>query len=775
MMFSKKIAHTYNPKEFEQEIYQWWEREGFFRPEEQRELKLVTPSSPRFCITMPPPNITGQLTVGHALTLTIEDLMTRYERLQQKETLFIPGCDHAGIATQNVVDRDLSKKGIKREELGREKFIEAIWEWKRKYHARIIEQTKRLGVSCDWTRERFTLDENLSRAVRVAFVRLFKKNLIYRGKYMVNWCPGRCESAVSDLEAIPAEEKGNLWYIRYPIVSKEFENPAGEWGSGSWANGATRFIEVATTRPETILGDSGIATCGDHPIYSKLIGKKAILPVIGRHIPIFSDPLVDPSFGTGAVKVTPAHDPVDYEIGQRHGLEFITVMDEKGAMIKEFAGKYAGMDRFKCRQAIIDDLDKEGLLVKIEPYTHAIAHCQRCNSVIEPRISTQWFVKTKSLAEAAMNAVLSGNSKIIPDREEKRFLQWMEHIRDWCISRQLWWGHRIPVWYCTNGHQVCELDDPDKCPTCDDMNLVQDEDVLDTWFSSGLWPFSTLGWPNEIDNDYLRFYPTDTRETAYDILFFWVAREMMLGCEMTGRPPYTVIYLHGILRNEVGKKISKSMENAEKYDPLNIINEWGCDVLRHALISNSLPGVDMVMDLRQLDASKRFCNKIWQSAKYVLGNVGENETIPIINDDYPATALQLVDRWILSKFNKIIHVITNLMDNHDYMNAIRILKNFYWDDFCDWYIEATKARLHNEKESNKLIPKIVLVYVLKSCLTMLHPFMPYITEVLWQALPAPNKQGPALIVSKWPEFYETLVNKEAESGFALVIDLIKGI
>lgn len=774
-MASKQLSQTYSPKEIEEEIYKWWEQEGYFRPEKQRELGLITPDSPKFCITIPPPNVTGQLHLGHAIPLTIEDLMTRYERLRQKETLYVPGCDHAGIATQNVVDRELTKQGINRKELGRENFIEKVWEWKHKYHTRITEQSKRLGISADWTRERFTLDENLSRAVRTAFVKLFKKGLIYRGKYMVNWCPGRCESAISDLEAIPEDEESNLWYIKYPIVTEDFKEPAGEWGSGKWAEGATDFIEVATTRPETLLGDSGVATHEAHPEYGKLIGMNAILPVIGRQIPIFSDQLVDPAFGTGAVKVTPAHDPADYEMGQRHDLEFITVMDEKGAMVEGLTGKYAGMDRFECRKTIVEDLEAEGLLVKIEPYTHAVAHCQRCDAVVEPRISTQWFMKMKSLAEVAMAAVKNGETIIIPEREEKRFFQWMENIRDWCISRQLWWGHRIPVWYCANGHQVCEFDDPVECPECGDTNLVQDEDVLDTWFSSGLWPFSTLGWPNVDDPDYVRFYPTDTRETGYDILFFWVAREMMLGCELTGKSPYSLVYLHGIIRNEVGKKISKSMENVEKYDPLNIIDEWGCDVLRHTLVSNAVPGMDMNMDFRQLEASKRFCNKIWQSTKFVLGNIAEDEAIPRLDKKYPAKKFKLADKWILSRFNKLVNTVTKLMENHDYMNAIREIKIFFWDEFCDWYIEATKVRLYNEDETDKITPKVVLLHILEACLTMFHPVMPHMTEALWQALPASIKQGPALIVNKWPAFNKTLVNEDAETGFMLAMDLVKGI
>jgi valyl-tRNA synthetase len=701
--------------------------------------------------------------------------MTRYERLRGKETLFVPGSDHAGIATQNVVERELNKKGINRKEIGREAFIEKVWEWKDEYHARITEQSKRMGMSCDWSRERFTLDENLSRAVREAFVRLFKRGLIYRGNYMVNWCPGRCESAISDLEAIPEDEESNLWYIRYPVITDEWQGPAGEWGSGTWAEGATTFIEVATTRPETLLGDTGVATTEMHPAYGPLIGKIAVLPVLGREIPIFSDELVDPEFGTGAVKVTPAHDPNDYIMGQRHGLEAITVMDVKGAMLPEYSGKYAGMDRFECRDAIVEDLQLESLLVKIDPYSHAVARCQRCNTVIEPRISTQWFVKTKGLADAVIERVRNGDSIIMPEREERRFYQWMENIKDWCISRQLWWGHRIPVWYCPDGHETSEIEDPQACSTCGSTDIHQDEDVLDTWFSSGLWPFSTLGWPDTENPDFVRFYPTDMRETGYDILFFWVAREMMLGVELTGEVPYKWIYLHGIVRNEDGKKISKSMENIENYNPLNIIKDYGCDPLRYMLVSNAVPGQDINLDFRQLEAAKRFCNKVWQSTKFVLGNIAEDEEVPRFSSGYPADRLQLADRWILSRFNRIVQETTAANEDHDYLTAARIVKNFIWDEFCDWYIEASKVRLYDEQEEDKLTPKVVLLHVLEGILTMLHPIVPHLTEALWQALPSTIKEGPALIVGHWPEPDASLIDDEIEANFGMAIVLVNNI
>ncbi len=774
-MAFKELTPTYDPAAIEKPIYDWWLEHGFFKPEKQRELGLVDDKSPRFCLTLPPPNVTGVLHLGHAITVALEDLMTRYERLRGKETLFLPGSDHAGIATQNVVERELLKQNIKRKELGREKFIEKVWEWKHKYHARITEQSKSLGMSCDWSRERFTLDENLSRAVMEAFMVLFERGLIYKGEYLVNWCPGRCESAISDLEAIPQEHQSHLWYIKYPLVTKTFKKPTGEWGSGNWARDATEFIEVATTRPETLLGDTGIATHSKHPQYGKLIGHRAILPVLGREIIIFEDQLVDPEFGTGAVKVTPAHDPNDFEMGNRHGLDFISIMDGKGLMVPEYSGKYARMDRFECRDMIVKDLEKEGLLVKIEPYVHAVAHCQRCDTIIEPRVSTQWFMKMKTLAEKAMKAVKDGMSVILPEREEKRFFQWMENIKDWCISRQLWWGHRIPVWYCPDGHQTCSKETPPACKICGSTKLKQDDDVLDTWFSSGLWPFSTLGWPDLNNMDFKRFYPTNTRETGYDILFFWVAREMMLGCELTGNAPYSLIYLHGIVRNELGKKISKSMENVEQYDPLNIIKEHGSDVLRYMLVSNSVPGQDVNLDLRQLEATQRFCNKIWQSAKYVLSHLKEGEKIPRIDGKFPNGKLSIADRWILSRLNKIIDQTTSNMEKHDYLNALRELKNFYWDEFCDWYIEATKVRLYDDATGDATTPKAVLLHVLNACLTMLHPALPHMTEALWQALPSSVKDGPALIVGKWPLVHAKLVDDDAENDFNLVMDMIKGI
>ncbi|RLD00526.1 MAG: valine--tRNA ligase [Chloroflexi bacterium] len=767
---TEKLSKTYNPHEHEKRLYQWWEEQGYFRPEKQVELGLVSEGGPRWCITMPPPNVTGALHQGHAMVAAIQDLMTRYYRMRGRETLFLPGSDHAGIATQNVVERELAKENLTRHDLGRERFVAKVWEWKDVYHARITEQTKRLGVSCDWTRERFTLDEGLSHAVRTAFVRLYKKGLIYRGAYLVNWCP-RCTSAISDLEVIPDERASHLWHIRYPILNDDWDGPKKGWGSGKWAEGATEFIEMATTRPETILGDTGVAVNPADPRWQHLIGKTAVLPVLGRRIPIIADSVVDPEFGSGAVKVTPAHDPTDNEIGLRHGLKAPNIMTDT-AQMNELAGPYAGQDRFECRDNIVADFEKEGLLVKIEPYSHTVGTCERCHTDIEPRISTQWFVNVKPLAEAAMEAVRAGRTTIIPEREERRFFHWMENIRPWCISRQLWWGHRIPVWYCDDcGEQTCEIEDPTVCAHCGSANIHQDEDVLDTWFSSGLWPFSTLGWPDTDAPDFRRYYPTDMRETAYEILFFWVAREMMLGIEMTGQTPYATVYLHGLVRTEEGKKVSKSMENIDEYDPLNIIEEYGCDALRYTQLTSSTPGLDMNLDPRRLESARNFTNKIWQAARFVLSNLEPHAGFKPVGG---SLAYLLPDLWILSRLNHLIQSVTHLCESYQYGEAGRQIHDFLWGEYCDWYIEASKVRLYDET-ADKAIPQAVLLHVLETALRLLHPFMPFVTEAIWQALPDETRGGEALMMARWPESDDTLLDDEAEERMALMMDLIRSI
>ena len=780
-----EMDKTYDPHTTEKRLYDWWQSQGYFKPETLVEKGLADPDAPAWCITMPPPNVTGALHLGHAMTAAVEDLMTRYYRMKGRETLFLPGSDHAGIATQNVVERELRKQALSRHDLGREKFLEKVWEWKEIYHAHITEQHKRLGISCDWDRERFTLDEGLSRAVRTAFVRLYKKGLIYRDAYLVNWCP-RCESAISDLEAIPEEHDTHLWIIRYPIVSDDWDGPKQPWGSGRWAEGATEFIEMATTRPETILGDTAVATHEAHERFGKLIGRTALLPVLGRRLPIITDDLVDPEFGTGAVKVTPAHDPNDYEMGLRHGLEAPTVLTDTAKM-NELAGPYQGMDRNECREAIVRDFEKEGLLLKIEPYHHAVAHCQRCNTIIEPRISTQWFLNVKSLAQAAMQAVHNGETTIVPEREERRFFQWMDasHIRPWCISRQLWWGHRIPVWYCDDcGQQTCEMEDPTACAHCGSGNIRQDPDVLDTWFSSGLWPFSTLGWPDDTA-DLRRFYPTDMRETGYDILFFWVAREMMLGLEMTGQAPYEMVYLHGLVRNDLGKKISKSMEDIDEYDPLNIIDRIGADALRYMLLTSSTPGHDMNLDPRRLEGARNFANKIWNAARFVITN------LPTTAETGDLVDLELPDRWIVSRLNHLIGEVTSLFDSYQYGEAGRRINDFLWSEFCDWYIEACKIRLaHSASPPHaggteggagpRATAQATLVTTLEKALRLLHPFTPFVTEEIWQHLKAawPGADccwEESLMITRWPEADETLLDDEAEADMALLMDLIRQI
>ncbi len=766
---TEQLAKTYQPQEIEAPIYRWWEEEGLFRPEKQVELGLVPPDGPRWCITMPPPNVTGVLHLGHAITSAIEDLMTRYYRMAGRQTLYLPGSDHAGIATQNVVERELRKQGLSRHDIGRQAFVERCWTWARESQRRITVQLHGLGISCDWTRTRFTLDPDLSHAVRTAFVHLYRKGLIYRGAYLVNWCP-RCTSAVSDLEVIPEERPSHLWTVRYPIVNDDWDGPRGEWGSGEWASGATEHIAMATTRPETILGDTAVAVHPDDERWQRWIGKTAVLPAIGRRIPIVGDAVVEPQFGTGAVKVTPAHDPTDNEIGIRHGLEAVDVMTDTAHM-NELAGPYAGQERLECRRSIVDDFEREGLLVKVEPYHHAVGACERCHTDIEPRISTQWFVDVKPLAEAAMAAVRSGETTIIPEREERRFFHWMENIRPWCISRQLWWGHRIPVWYCDDcGQQTCEINDPTACAHCGSRHIRQDEDVLDTWFSSGLWPFSTLGWPDETA-DMVRFYPNDVRETGYDILFFWVAREMMLGIEMTGRSPYATVYLHGLVRNDSGQKISKSMENIDEYDPLKIIPVYGSDALRYTLLTSSTPGMDTNLDPRRLEGARNFGNKIWQASRFVLSNLGEGE---LGNRLPPDDRLQLVDRWILSRLNRLIENVTRLFDSFQYGEAGRQINDLMWSEYCDWYIEACKVRLYDETADQET-PRAVLLHVLETSLRLLHPFMPFVTEAIWQALPAALREGPSLMLARWPQVHAARLDDEAERQMELTMALIRSI
>ncbi len=718
----EEMAKTYDAKAIEQPLYDWWESQGYFRP------GPVAGRKP-FVISMPPPNVTGALHLGHALVAGVEDALTRYHRMIGDATLWVPGSDHAGIATQNVVERELAKEGLTRQDLGREEFLRRSWEWKDVYHARITEQQRRLGVSCDWERERFTLDEGLSAAVREAFVRLYDRGLIYRGQYLVNWCP-RCGTAISDLEVEHEEEDTSLWYVRY------------------WTDDGARSITVATTRPETILGDTAVAVHPEDRRYTDLVGEHVRLPVIGRLIPIITDEAVDPAFGTGAVKVTPAHDPTDYEIGARHGLALINVMNDDATMNAE-AGPYAGLDRLEARRLLVEALNGQGDLVKVDAYRHSVGRCQRCETVVEPRISTQWFVRMAPLAAPAIEAVRNGRIRIIPERFEKTYFDWLENIRDWCISRQLWWGHRIPVWYCGEcGATIVPRTDPTVCPTCAGSHLRQDEDVLDTWFSSGLWPFSTLGWPEDTQ-DLRDFYPTSVLETGYDIIFFWVARMIMLGLEMTGREPFHTVYLHGLVRNEDGRKISKSMSDAWRYDPLALLDEYGQDPLRFTLLTGSTPGNDMKLALGRVEANRNFANKIWQASRYVLSNLGDAQAtfVPAAEPLRPQDLRDPANRWIVSRYYRLIGEVNRLLQAYQLGEAGRQLYDFVWSEYCDWYIEMTKVRLKGEDAEASEAARRVLVTVLDGCLKMLHPFMPFVTEAIWQYLP---HQGEALIVAPWP-------------------------
>ncbi len=757
---AKELPKTYEPRSSEDRIYDWWEAQGYFKP---RFVEGV--SRKPFVISMPPPNVTGRLHLGHAITGAIEDLMIRYHRMLGDPTLWVPGSDHAGIATQNVVEKNLAAEGIDRHELGRERFVELVWDWKHEYGDIITRQQRRLGVSCDWSRERFTLDEGLSRAVREAFVRLYEKGLIYRGAYLVNWCP-RCGTAISDLEVIHQDEATKLWYVRYPLLPAGAAE-AGEraaWGSGQWAAGATEFIEVATTRPETILGDTAVAVNPDDDRYAALIGRQALLPGVGRVIPIIADEAVDPAFGTGAVKVTPAHDPTDYEIGQRHGLAAIDVMTDDGDMNAQ-AGIYAGQSRAECRRNIVSDLEREGLLVKIADHAHSVGHCQRCDAVVEPRISTQWFVKIKPLAEPALQVVRDGRIKIVPERFTRVYYNWMENIRDWCISRQLWWGHRIPVWYCDDcGAEIASRTDLTTCSRCGSARIHQDEDVLDTWFSSGLWPFSTLGWPDDTE-DLRTFYPTTVMETGYDIIFFWVARMIMLGLEMTGQCPFETVYLHGLIRAEDGQKMSKSLGNS--IDPLDAMDQYGTDALRFTLLTGSTPGNDMKLAMSRVEANRNFANKIWNATRFVLGNLeGEGAG----KGAWDPAALSLADRWIISRQHRLTGDVTQLIEDYQFGEAGRRIYDFLWSEYCDWYIEISKTRLYGQEEAAKETTRQVLVYVLERTLRLLHPYMPFLTEELWQHLP---HEGEALMVAPWPQVGE--LDEAAEEQMGLLMELVRAI
>ena len=736
---NRELSKTYEPQEVESRIYGMWERNGCF--EGRRD-----PDKKPFTIVMPPPNVTGQLHMGHAMDCTMQDILIRFKRMEGYAALWVPGTDHAGIATQIKVEEALrTEEGLTRHDLGRDKFLERVWDWKAKYGGRIVEQQKKLGASCDWSRARFTMDEGLSAAVRHVFVEMYNKGLIYKGSRIINWCP-HCTTALSDAEVEYKEKPGHFWHIKYPIK--------GEPG---------RYVIVATTRPETMLGDTGVAVNPNDDRYRDLVGKTCILPLMDKEIPIVADEYVDMEFGTGCVKMTPAHDPNDFEVGVRHNLESIRVLDDSGK-INENGGKYQGMDRYEARKAIVADLDALGLLEKITEHTHNVGTCYRCGTDVEPLISAQWFVKMEPLAKEALRVVNDGEVKFVPDRFSKIYTNWMENVHDWCISRQLWWGHRIPAWTCDDcGRMTVSETDPTECDHCRSTHIHQEEDVLDTWFSSALWPFSTLGWPDENAEDYQYFYPTDVLVTAYDIIFFWVARMIFSGCEHTKKPPFHTVFIHGIIRDEKGRKMSKSLGNG--IDPLVIAEQYGADALRFNLVTGNSPGNDMRFLPEKCEAMRNFANKIWNASRFLMMN------LTIDKCELPS-ALELEDKWILSKLNSVIPEITENMDKYELGVAAQKVYDFIWDSYCDWYIELCKSRLQGGDEAAKVQAQQVLCYVLTEMLKLLHPFMPFITEEIWQALP---HEGEYLMLQKWPEYRAELSFPEEKRAMELVMEAISAV
>ncbi|SFQ30271.1 valine--tRNA ligase [Caldicoprobacter faecalis] len=738
-MSEKLLDKTYDPSQVEDRIYRMWMEKGYFRAE-------VDWNREPFCIVIPPPNITGELHMGHALNNTLQDILVRWRRMQGYVTLWLPGTDHASIATEVKIVEKLAEEGLTKNDLGREEFLRRAWQWKEQYGGRITQQLKKLGSSLDWSRERFTMDEGCSRAVVEVFVRLYKKGLIYRGDRIINWCPD-CRTALSDAEVEHEEEQGNLWYIRYPIKDSD------------------ESIMVATTRPETMLGDTAVAVHPEDERYRHLIGKTAILPIMNREIPIIADEYVEREFGTGAVKITPAHDPNDFEVALRHGLPWVCVIDEKGVM-NHNAGKYQGMDRYEARKAIAEELKSLGLLEKTESLKHNVGHCYRCGTVVEPIISKQWFVKMKPLAEPAIKAVKEGKIKFVPERFEKIYFNWMENIKDWCISRQLWWGHRIPAYYCQDcGETMVERSMPERCSRCGSTNLKQDEDVLDTWFSSALWPFSTLGWPDETE-DLKYFYPTSVLVTGYDIIFFWVARMIFSGLEHMGEIPFRYVLIHGIVRDSEGRKMSKSLGNG--IDPLKVIEKYGADALRLTLVTGNSPGNDMRFYWERVEANRNFCNKLWNAARFILMNM-QNFGI-----DKPRKGkLELPDRWIISRYNRVVKEVTDNLEKFELGIAVQKLYDFIWDEFCDWYIELAKPGLYSQDPELKESKLYTLTYVLASTLKLLHPFMPFITEEIWQHLP--NRECDSIMISSWPKVNEEEIDAEAEEQMDAVMDAIRSI
>ena len=731
-----ELPKTYDPKSVEDKLYKFWVDSGFFHAE-------VNPDKKPYTIVIPPPNVTGQLHMGHAFDETLQDILIRTKRMQGYEALWMPGTDHAGIATQIKVEENLRKEeGLTRYDLGREEFLKRVWAWKDKFGSRIISQLKKLGTSCDWDRERFTMDEGCSKAVREVFVNLYNKGLIYKGHRIINWCP-HCATALSDAEVEYETQPGKLWHIRYPLAD----------GSGE--------LVVATTRPETFMGDTGVAVNPNDERYKHLIGKTCILPIMNREIPIFGDEYVDMEFGTGCVKVTPCHDPNDFEMGQRHDLEQILVFNED-ATVNANGGKYEGMDRYECRKAVVKDLEEGGWLVKIEDHEHNVGTCYRCGTTVEPMTSAQWFVKMAPLAKPAMDVVNEGKTKFVPDRFSKTYLRWMENVHDWCISRQLWWGHRIPAFYCEDcGEMTVSKTDVCTCPKCGGTHIHQEEDVLDTWFSSALWPFSTLGWPDKAKElDY--FYPTSTLVTGYDIIFFWVARMIFSGVEHMGETPFKTVYIHGLVRDAQGRKMSKSLGNG--IDPLEVIDQYGADALRFTLATGNSPGNDMRFSDERVQASRNFCNKIWNASRFIQMNltIDKDKAVELPSD------LAIEDKWIISKFNTLVADVTRNIDQYELGLAAAKLNDFIWENFCDWYIEIAKTRLQTGDEN---VQK-VLCYVLSGAMQLLHPFMPFITETIWQALP---HEGPSVMVSAWPEYKDELHFAAEEAQMESLMDAVRAI